>query len=557
MSAGACRMVAAVAMLLITSLPAVAQIPASELPGRERDRFVQPQAPRAQPSGTVISLPSTVAPPGAESVKVRVRRVRVTGSTVYGALDFAPLYDDIVGREVALTAIYEIAQRITTKYGNDGYVLSRAIVPPQELTPGGAEIRIQVVEGYIDKVEWPASLSRYRDFFSDYTAKILASRPTNVKVLERYLLLAADLPGLKFKNSLKPSTSAQGAATLVVEVEEKPIDYNGRVDNRGTKARGPWQHFNSVTVNNLTRGHESWTASYAAATQSKELRYGVIGYRQVLTSEGLTVFANQSFSRSKPGTALLELLEYETKGRSTEAGISYPVIRQRERNLIVTALLFATNDQSDILQTLNTLDRLRGVRARMESDLADPLGGINQFNAVASQGFDGLDSTKNGSLFASRANGRVDFTKLEGTYVRTQPLMANVSLLVAAYAQYARTPLLAPELCGYGGRAFGRAFNPSELVGDSCVQVLGELRYDIPHGLQGVTQLQLYGFADRGWLHNIAPVAGTPANLDSASAGGGFRFGLQPRMTVDLSAAKGIVGLRDEWRYFLIATGRY
>jgi hemolysin activation/secretion protein len=556
MFAGACRMVAAVAMLL-ASLPAAAQIPASELPGRERDRFVEPQAPLSQPGATVISLPSTVAPPGAESIKVVVRRVRVVGSTVYGALDFAPLYDDIVGREVALAAIYEIAQRITTKYGNDGYVLSRAIVPPQELSPRGAEVRIQIVEGYIDNVEWPLSLARYRDFFSDYTAKIVASRPTNVKVLERYLLLAADLPGLKFKNSLKPSTTEQGAATLVVEVDEKPIDYHGRVDNRGTKARGPWQHFNSVSFNNLGRVHESWTLGYAAATQSKELRYGVIGYRQVLNSEGLTMFVNQSVSRSKPGTELLELLKYQTRGRSFDTGFSYPFIRQRERNLVATALFFASDDRSDILDTLNTLDRLRGVRVKMDYDLVDSFRGVNQVNLVVSQGFDALGSTANGNLFASRANGRVDFTKLEGSYIRTQPLVENVSALLAGFVQFARTPLLAPELCGYGGRAFGRAFDPSELVGDSCIQLLGELRYDIPHSLQAVTQLQFYGFADGGWLHNIAPVGGTPSQLEGASAGGGFRLGLQPGLTVDVSAAKGIAGLRDDWRFFFIATGRY
>jgi hypothetical protein len=32
---------------------------------------------------------------------------------------------------------------------------------------------------------------------------------------------------------------------------------------------------------------------------------------------------------------------------------------------------------------------------------------------------------------------------------------------------------------------------------------------------------------------------------------------LQPGLTVDVSAAKGIAGLRDDWRFFFIATGRY
>ena len=130
-------------------------------------------------------------------------------------------------------------------------------------------------------------------------------------------------------------------------------------------------------------------------------------------------------------------------------------------------------------------------------------------------------------------------------------------MLLAAYGMWTRTPLLAPELCGYGGRAFGRAYDPSELVADTCVELLAELRYDIPHTFPWVSQLQLYSFADRGWLHNLAPVAGTPENVDGASVGGGLRLGLQPGLTVDLSTAKGVAGIRDDWRFFFIATGRY
>jgi hypothetical protein len=38
-------------------------------------------------------------------------------------------------------------------------------------------------------------LTRYRDFFTDYAARIVADRPANIRTLERYLLLANDLPG--------------------------------------------------------------------------------------------------------------------------------------------------------------------------------------------------------------------------------------------------------------------------------------------------------------------------------------------------------------------------
>ena len=554
-----CRLIAAVVMLT-ASLPAVAEIPGGQLPGRERERFQEQPAPLAQPAGSMISLPSTVAPEGAEKITLVLRDVTIVGATVYDRDQLAAFYQDMLGHPVTLAAVYDIAKRITAKYGADGYVLSRAVVPPQQLHPHGAVIRIQVIEGYVDKVEWPAVLAKYRDFFSYYTAQIIADRPTNIRTLERYLLLAGDLPGLKFKNSLKASASQQGASTLVVEVEQKPIDVLARVDNRGSKARGPYEYFTGVTVNNPFGLHDAFTFNYAGAFQTRELQYFNTGYRMVLTPEGLTAFINGSYSVGRPGTPELQLLQYRTRSAMLESGLSYPFIRLRERNLTVSALMFASDDRGSIFDMPDTppstLDRQRGFRIRADADAADSLGGINQLNLAFSHGIDGLGAG-HGTADPSRANGRLDFSKVDATFTRMQPLFSRLSLLVAAYGQYAGTPLLASELCGFGGRAFGRAYDPSELVGDSCLHLLGELRLDLPHEIKGLTQAQLYSFADRGWLHNLAPVGLTPSNLDGASVGGGLRLGWQSVVTADFSVAKAVAGFRDDWRFFFILTGRY
>ena len=108
------------------------------------------------------------------------------------------------------------------------------------------------------------------------------------------------------------------------------------------------------------------------------------------------------------------------------------------------------------------------------------IGGVNQFYAVASQGIHGLGSTNNDNPLASRAAGRVDFTKFEATYARLQSLGGGYSWFVAALAQYGFTPLLYPEVCGYGKRVFGRAYDPSQVIGDHCAEILTELRSICP-----------------------------------------------------------------------------
>ena len=52
----------------------------------------------------------------------------------------------------------------------------------------------------------------------------------------------------------------------------------------------------------------------------------------------------------------------------------------------------------------------------------------------------------------------------------------------------ATTALLTPEQCGFGGRFFGRAFDPSQLLGDSCYMGTVEFRFDLPQYWQPVTQ---------------------------------------------------------------------
>lgn len=557
MIARVCRM-AAVLAALGSSCVAVAQvIPPSEQPGRERERFTQPPAPRAQPGGPSISLPSTVAPAGAESATVRVRDIRVAGSTVYSAEQLRPLYQDVVGQTVTVQAIYDLAKRITAKYGADGYVLSRAVVPPQELDPKGATIRIEIVEGYVDQVEWPAKLARYRDFFSDYAARVTRERPVNIRTLERYLLLAGDLPGLKISTALKASEKNKAASTLVVAVTEKPVDAGVRFDNRGTEARGPLQYLAAATLNNFLGQHEALTLTWAGVTQLRELQYLAANFRQVLTSEGLTFFADASYSWGNPGTATLETLQYRTLGPYFDAGLYYPVIRARELNLTLTGLTFASDSHADILGQRFTDDRLRGVRFKADADMADSLQGINQISATFSQGLRRLGSSENGDPLASWAGGRVDFDKFEVYAGRTQPLLARFSAYVAGYAQYAGTSLLVPEKCSFGGRYFGRAFDPSQLLGDSCLEAIGELRYDIPAGELKLSQLQLYGFTDYGRLYTRSATATTPAYVDAASAGAGLRLGYQSYVNVDLQAAKGIDGPREDWRFFFIAAAKY
>jgi hemolysin activation/secretion protein len=559
-----------IAALASTLLPVAASaqvLRGGDLPGRERERFVTPPPPLSQPRGPVVVLPSTVPPTGAEKIKVNVRDICIKGATVYTKDQLAPLFADLIGHDVPVQALYDLAKAITAKYGSDGYVLSRAIVPPQSFPPHGAVPCLQVIEGYVDQVEWPAAVAKYPNFFSDYTAKIIADRPANVRTLERYLLLAGDLPGLHFSASLKPSKTNEGAATLVVALTEKPVDLYGRFDNRGTPQRGPNEGLLGANINNMLRMHEAFTVNWAATTTTPELEYYAANWRQVLTSEGLVAFINSSYGWGHPDIAQLRILDFKTRSLVVEAGFAQNIIRSREKNLTLSGFAYMSDNTTLALEQPLIKDSLRGFRLKADGDWADRWLGINQINVTYSQGIHGLGSSNNNADLmdqppTSRQFGRVDFEKIEATLSRTQPLWATFSAFGSIYGQYAFNPLLVPEQCGYGGRFFGRAYDPSQLLGDHCVEAVGELRYDVPKVAPMFDQIQFYTLADYGrlWLlvpASIDPAVGLGGNFSAASVGAGVRLGAMNLWTADFSVAKAVHGIREDTRFFMILGAHY
>ena len=195
-------------------------------------------------------------------------------------------------------------------------------------------------------------------------------------------------------------------------------------------------------------------------------------------------------------------------------------------------------------------------------DRADALGGINLVQTTFSHGIDGLGSTGNDNPIPSRVGGRVDFTKIEATLSRTQPLpaiMSGLSLYGLIYGQYAWEPLLVVEQCAYGGKLFGRAFDPSALTGDNCVNAAVELRYDLSIPENPFTRTQLYGFVDRGFLDRNITSAGTPQEQWASSAGAGLRLGWRENVSIGIEAARADRSgdIERDWRGHLELTVRY
>jgi len=530
----AVRSLAAIACAIVAAFvtgSALAQVPLppSTDPGRVDERVAPRRAPVPRPVVPEIRTPAPGALPDAlKAARVRLKEVSIEGSAVLMEQAWA-LANRYVGREITAAEIFELARELTALYRNAGYILSQVIVPPQTLADG--RLTLRVVEGYIAnvRVEGDPGVARTLAALGE---KIKASRPLHADVLERYLLIANDLPGVRVRAVLAPSQTA-GAADLTLIASVKKVDGFLSLDNYGSKYLGPGQFTVGTGISQLFSDDQ--LRFVGVTTGSPELNYGQLSYSVNVGSEGLKLGASASVARTKPGDVLEP---FEVRGRADTIAVSagYPLWRTRNNSLLGRAAFDYRNVNTDILGTRVIEDKIRALRPGLTWLGVDRLDGSNTLDVELSAG---LGGTGKEDPLKSRAGADGQFRKVTFDYERIQRFGGNFALTLGVGGQWTDQPLLSSEQFALGGRRFGRAYEPAELVGDRGLAFRTEPAYLGRTGNSFLAAYQLYGFYDVGrvWYDDAAPATNRPAQ-SLASAGFGTRLFSDGGITASLELAK-------------------
>jgi hemolysin activation/secretion protein len=505
----------------------VPQLPPTIDPGRIQDRVERQRAPRGAEIPQ-MQEPGREAPESLKGVRVTLKSVRFEGVTSLPVERLQAQAAPYVGREIAVGDIFELARALTATYRREGYILSQVLVPPQSLADGVVTLR--VVEGYVANVRVENG-GDARDTLAALGEKIRASRPLQAAVLERYLLIANELPGVQVRSVLAPS-QAPGAADLILLVSPKRVEGYVSLDNYGSRYLGPGQLSASVAVNRVA-GDDQLRVLATAAGPS-EMGYGELAYSRVLTTEGLRLGANVSTTHTRPGDALEP---FEIRGRADAAGLSlaYPFVRSRNSSLLGRAAFDYRDIDSDILGTRVLEDHIRALRLGVAWLQLDRLDGQNTLYVEYSRG---LGGTKPDDPLKSRAGASGEFSKAIFDYERFQPLGGSFGVTLGLGGQWTSEPLLSSEQFALGGRRFGRAYEPAELIGDRALAARIEPAYFGRGSAGGLQSWQLYGFWDGGkvWYEDD-PVSGQRPAQSLASAGFGTRLFAFRTISATLEAA--------------------
>ncbi|HSW70224.1 MAG TPA: ShlB/FhaC/HecB family hemolysin secretion/activation protein [Gammaproteobacteria bacterium] len=508
----------------------VSQAIKNELPGSTQpgvlSNYLSNQGSSQPPAALPAVRPPAQEPsslgPQATQIKFKLTQVILSGNHIYSERQLSALYKNEMNKEISVAELQNLVQGITNYYRNNGYILSRAILPPQHVQNG--IVHIQIIEGYISHVSVIGTPKGARPLVQAYGDKIAESRPLQIKVMEHYLRLANEIPGTQVKAVLEPSKTETGASDLNLAVEQNTFAGSFSYDNYGTRYIGPNQDTLSASLNSIFRPGDMTRGTYATTTRPEQLKFYDVTYQTPFGSNGLTADIGKNHSSTLPGMNLAAL---DIKGLSNTyyAALQYPLLRTRSKNLTLDGGFDYLDSGVTSFGFRLYNDHIRNIKFGANYDFSDRFNGSNLLGLHLEQGLNlwGASNNQN-STTTSRFGADGIFTKLVGQAARVQPLFGKFSAFVLLTGQYSFNPLLASEQFAFGGSQLGRGYDPAEIIGDKGYGGTVELRMDQAPGWRFLNSFEPYIFYDGGVIYNLKNVTGIKSKQSITSTGFGSRF---------------------------------
>lgn len=548
--------------LLLSGLPALAQTnaqPGSAQPGHIDERFQQ--RPAAPSVGAPIEIPrrQPAASPSAQGVTFTITAVVFEGNTVLPDSTLQVIAAPYTHRAISLADANELAGKITAAYRDAGYVLSRAVVPAQNVT--GGTLHIRIVEGSIGKVDIQGDAGGARSYLEAYGAAIAAIHPLTDRVLERELLLASDMAGMNVRSILIASPTTPGATDLTLVVTPSKVEGFIGVDNHGSRYLGRYEAQAAVFINDaFGTGGRLGINGVVTPDSGPDLAYGGVSFDQPLGTHGLRSFTTFSYGATEPGSALRAL---DSKGSALNAGtaLSYPFIRSRDLN-VQGSFGLSYHDVRSWNAAVDPLfsDHTRDLSATLYVNMLDDWGGYTTLSAGVTKGLPVLGATRSGDPLKSRSGASGDFTRANFEASHEMPFGERFSVMLGVAGQTSfGDPLLASEQFSLGGDMFDRGFDPSEVTGDSGLAGRIEPRINLADKAYILSNLQMFGFFEGGAVWQSQAIAGVPNSQTLRSVGAGIRCLVADRVSTELQWAKpldsNVLAASNQDNRFLFSVG--
>jgi hemolysin activation/secretion protein len=459
-------------------------------------------APPVRPSAPppAIQLPAPAPVPSTAPVKpgatFELRDVVFTGNTVFGAALLKGLAEDLIGKQVSLTDLEEIARRVTERYQSAGYLLAQAVVPAQEIKDGVVEI--SVLEGRLAKVRVNRAPDApvHEALLDGIAGQLRIGEPIAQRDLERTMLLLSDIPGIKLESALEPGDEP-GTTDLVIDVTAAPrVLFSVDADNYGSIYTGENRLGLFTRLNSPLGVGDNLDVRLFTSSNADQL-FGRLGYEVPVGYHGTRLGAAVSRVNYQLGR---EFQSLDAKGlaQTWEVSLTHPLIRSRAQNLY-GRLNYLNTRLDDRIEAVSAevIKNVDTIGLGLAYENRDGLfgGAYNSAGGTLSFGDLAIKSPVAREVDQSPFGRHTDggFTVFAYQASRLQYLLDRTNLYLGLAGQWANKNLDSSQQIPIGGPRAVRAYPSSEALSDEGVVGTAEVRYSV------TPTVTMSGFYDLGW----------------------------------------------------------
>lgn len=463
---------------------------------------------------------------------IYLRGIKIEGGTVYEFEEIAKLFENLVNRTVTLKDILTVTENITNRYKADGYALSYAYLPQQNLLSG--EITVILVEGYINDHDMLGDIGPVEERIVAMAQPLLKERPLKLATFQRYTSLMSQIPGVSVLANVAPPKTTDGAVTLITKASRKPFEVTASVQ----KEKGDdVQVIAAVASNSQTLVGEKIVVSGLLPPGQDNERYARLDYSQYISNEGTRLQAYISGYRSEPTDRLTPLSTYRwldysyRKNNRASVGVSHPFRLSNKEMITGAARFYAVDDkrkynlliaEPDFSIAKNALKQTSDVRAlAFEGDwhLAEGQQ-MRLLSAGLYQGLNTLGAKSEFNVLGSKAKDKtdLDFTRMRLSGMQSNRFASALQGVASGAFYWSNDVLPESEQVIFGDRNFGRGYPSDQANGDKGWGVGYELNYSFKLDETWMRLVQPYAALDaaRTW-YNLSDYA--TSNLSSAALG--------------------------------------
>jgi hemolysin activation/secretion protein len=510
---------------------------------RPEPSLLEPSKEESQDGLSPTSGQKISTAPTGQTKRVKISSIHILGNREYSSEELLAVLTDKDSGKLPLGLLtfdemQALAEKITEFYRRNGYLVSQAVLPEQDISNG--HLTIKVVEGHVDSVRFAKTPNPDTDYKSVFEQNFNpGSGPIKKEDLNRALKISAEATGTRMTTNIEAGKKT-GGSNLVIDITALPRFFYGfGADNFGTKSLGEYRGTVFTGGNSWLVDGDRTRFEFATTNEFDRSRRYDLSYALPLNATGWSGGVRTWYTDYNLGGAFAAS---KTNGTARAAEISTNYALQRTtyaKSDFLTGYTYVELANQSLEQS-NSHRHVHTIWSTLAGQYDSTFLNKNTRNNYSATATVGNLEFDNAIEAASDKTG----LKTNGTYALINLSDNHEQVLVDTWSLYGsvRGQLASKNLDSYhkmslGGSSAVRAYASGESSGDHAVIGTAELRYLYAFEIFGSpTSARLSGFYDLGWAQiNANPLASSTATSNTATRGGyGIEMNLYWAETIGL-----------------------